>query len=51
MDFILVVLALLISKEVFWFVAGLLVGWNVLPQPTWVKTCVTKIVSKVWKKS
>lgn len=50
MDFILVVLALLISKEVFWFVLGLLVGWNVLPQPTWIKSLVERAVAKVWKR-
>lgn len=23
-------------SAIFWFSAGLIVGWNVLPQPTWV---------------
>jgi hypothetical protein len=25
------------------FVAGLIVGWNLFPQPTWVKKLLTKI--------
>lgn len=31
----------------FWFCAGLLVGWNVLPQPVWVKSLCTKAVDTV----
>ena len=31
----------------FWFLAGLLTGWNFLPQPGWVKTSVAWIVAKV----
>jgi hypothetical protein len=34
----------------FWFVAGLLVGWNVLPQPAWIKTLVDRVVAKIWKR-
>lgn len=29
------------------FVAGLVVGWNFLPQPDWVKDLIAKIVAKV----
>lgn len=28
------------------FVAGLLVGWNLLPQPEWVKSLVEKVKAK-----
>lgn len=28
------------------FVAGLLVGWNLLPQPHWVKKLVEKVKNK-----
>lgn len=31
----------------FWFSVGLLVGWNVLPQPTWVKSLYTGAVDTV----
>jgi hypothetical protein len=31
------------------FAAGLLVGWNVLPQPTWVKTLWDKWMAKIKK--
>lgn len=29
------------------FIAGLLVGWNLLPQPEWVKTLLIKIKNKL----
>lgn len=29
------------------FVAGLLVGWNLLPQPQWVKILLIKIKNKL----
>lgn len=29
------------------FAVGLVVGWNFLPQPTWVKSLVTYAVDKV----
>lgn len=29
------------------FLAGLLVGWNVLPQPAWVKALYDLFVSKI----
>ena len=31
---------------IFWFVVGLLVGWNLLPQPVWVKTAWDKVLTK-----
>lgn len=50
MDFITNLLslawALLWTKETFWLVVGLLVGWNILPQPTWVKSLVAKVLPK-----
>lgn len=33
-------------NTVFWFGTGLVVGWNVLPQPKWVKDLVDKIKAK-----
>lgn len=29
------------------FIAGLVVGWNLLPQPQWVKDLWNKLVSKI----
>lgn len=29
------------------FIAGLLVGWNLLPQPEWVKRSVEKLKNKL----
>lgn len=29
------------------FIAGLLVGWNLLPQPEWVKRLVEKVKAKL----
>ena len=50
MDFITNLLslawALLWTKETFWLVVGLLVGWNILPQPTWIKNLVAKVLPK-----
>lgn len=46
MDFLGTILSLLWSKELIWLVIGLLVGWNVLPQPTWVKNLVSKVLPK-----
>ena len=34
----------------FGLVVGLIVGWNFLPQPQWVKTLVDKVVAKVKEK-
>jgi hypothetical protein len=34
--------------EMFWFATGLIVGWNLLPQPTWVKTIYDKVISKLF---
>lgn len=31
------------------FIAGLLVGWNILPQPAWVKAIYDKIKEKIIK--
>jgi len=31
----------------FWLVVGLLVGWNVLPQPKWVSNTITWIKNKI----
>ena len=28
-------------------VVGLIVGWNFLPQPQWVKSLVEKVVAKI----
>ena len=33
--------------KLLFFGLGLIVGWNVLPQPTWVKNLYEKVVSKV----
>lgn len=46
MEIIGTLLSLLWSKEAIWLVIGLLVGWNVLPQPTWVKNLVAKVLPK-----
>jgi len=50
MDFVTnllsLVWALLWTKEAFWLVVGLFVGWNVLPQPTWIKSLVSKVLPK-----
>jgi hypothetical protein len=35
-------------SEIFWFVSGLIVGWNLLPQPAWVKAIYDKIISKLF---
>jgi len=32
---------------IFWFAVGLVVGWNFLPQPGWVKSAVGWVVDKV----
>lgn len=34
-------------SALFWFVVGLLVGWNLLKQPEWVKAGVDKVVGWV----
>jgi hypothetical protein len=31
----------------FWFAVGLVVGWNVLPQPAWVKALYDLVVYKI----
>lgn len=33
--------------KILFFGLGLVVGWNVLPQPTWVKNLYEKAVNKV----
>lgn len=30
-----------------WFLSGLLVGWNVLPQPVWVKKLYQLVIDKI----
>jgi hypothetical protein len=37
--------------EILFFCAGLLVGWNLIPQPTWVKLLYDKIMSKLFQNS
>jgi hypothetical protein len=32
---------------IFGVIAGLLVGWNLLPQPAWVKSLIDKIKAKI----
>jgi|TARA_R110000851_G_scaffold141324_2_gene279221 hypothetical protein len=34
----------------FGLIVGLIVGWNFLPQPQWVKKLVDKVVTKVKEK-
>lgn len=31
----------------FWLILGLLIGWNVLPQPAWIKALWDKVVNKI----
>jgi len=35
---------------ILFFVVGLIVGWNLLPQPLWVKNIYDKIKAKFTKK-
>ena len=35
------------TSFVLGLVVGLIVGWNFLPQPQWVKTLVDKVVAKI----
>lgn len=37
---------LLFTKEAFWLTIGLLLGWNILPQPSWIKNVVNKILKR-----
>ncbi len=32
---------------VFWVAVGLLVGWNLLPQPEWVRSTICWVANKV----
>jgi hypothetical protein len=34
-------------EAMFWFGCGLMVGWNLLPQPTWVKVMYDLAVAKI----
>jgi hypothetical protein len=34
-------------EAMFWFGCGLLVGWNLLPQPMWVKMMYKFAVAKI----
>jgi len=36
--------------EIFWLAVGLLIGWNLLPQPLWVKALWEKMMSKIFDK-
>lgn len=38
------------TRLVIGFVVGLIIGWNVLPQPQWAKNIWDKIVAKFKKK-
>ena len=38
-------------NEIFFFCAGLIVGWNLIPQPTWVKLIYDKIMAKIFPSS
>jgi len=31
----------------FWIAVGLLVGWNLLPQPKWVRSAICWVINKV----
>jgi hypothetical protein len=35
--------------KILFFAAGLIIGWNVLPQPVWVKTLYDGAVTKIKK--
>ena len=36
---------------IFWFTVGLLIGWNVIPQPAWVRDRVLNLWDRItWKK-
>lgn len=37
MDILALVWATLKAKTLWVFVAGLLIGWNVIPQPSWIR--------------
>jgi hypothetical protein len=34
-------------EAIFWFGCGLIVGWNLLPQPAWVKMIYDMVVAKI----
>lgn len=34
-------------ESIFWFACGLVVGWNLLPQPAWVKLVYDMVVEKI----
>jgi len=38
------------TSFVLGLVVGLIVGWNFLPQPQWVKNLVDKVVAKISNK-
>jgi len=54
MEFITTVLSLtwtlLFTKEFLWLVIGLLIGWNVIPQPQWVRNLLIKFFSLFMRK-
>lgn len=38
------------GRLIFGFVVGLIIGWNILPQPAWIKRIWDKIAAKFHKK-
>lgn len=34
-------------NALFWVCVGLIIGWNLLPQPVWVKAIYDKITAKL----
>ena len=34
-------------ENIMFFSAGLLIGWNVLPQPVWIKVIYDAVVAKL----
>lgn len=34
-------------ENIMFFSAGLLIGWNVLPQPAWIKAIYDTVVAKL----
>jgi len=33
--------------ELLWLIVGLLIGWNLIPQPLWVKALWSKIWDRI----
>jgi hypothetical protein len=34
-------------EALFWFAVGLIVGWNLLPQPQWIKNLYDKLKTNI----